>query len=268
MEAYDRDIAAFIGWCCENGVPPDCKAVTRETLFQYVGSLGHLSPNTIRRRVHGLSSFCNYLVDIGTLQSNPARGLPLPKRNRTRPTYPDRAQAGLLMAAAETPRERAVIHLLLTAGLRRSELIGLDVDDLQADGTQLRVVGKGSRERIIPLPHHTQTVVGEYLDGRSDDEEALILNLAGNRIGPTSLRRMVRRIITDAGLDNEGYTIHSMRHAYATMLVKAGVDLATVRDLLGHSDISVTSQYLHSDSRSKRNAVQTLPKTEEEYTNE
>jgi len=259
VKAYSGDIRHFLAWIAENAVTLRCATLTRDVIFRYLTNLGQLSPNTVRRRVHALSSWFNYLVDTGQLGSNPARGLPLPPRKRKLPACPTVEQCEKLLAAAASGLEQAVIWLLATAGLRRAELVGLDRDDLSADGSELHITGKGNMSRTVPLPHRTQQVIAEYLAARGDDQGPLLLNRVGKRLGPTSLRRIFQRLVRRAGLEECGFTLHSMRHGFATMLVKAGVDLGTIRDLLGHSDISVTSIYLHSDLHSKRDGVERLP---------
>ena len=145
IKAYAHDIAAFLTWCAQSGVPAEPNHITKAILFRYLSSISHLSPNTARRRVHAISSWFQYLIDSGEIGGNPARGLPLPKRERSLPRYPTPDQSRMLLAAARSPLERAVIWLLLTTGLRRAELIGLDLDDLRSDGSELLVLGKGHR---------------------------------------------------------------------------------------------------------------------------
>jgi len=259
VKAYRNDAEDFLKWFAQNDVPLRPNQITKEVLFRYLTSLNHLSANTIRRKIHALGSWFKYSIDCGAMRENPAQGLPLPRRERQLPKYPTSEQSEKLLSAAKSPLELAVIWLLLTTGVRRAELVALDLGDLRSNGSELHVTGKGNKERMVPLPLRTQTVLDEYLNARGDSAGPLLRNRAGNRIGYTSLRRMFNRLLRRAGLDDCGFTLHSTRHAYATMLVKAGVDLGTVRDLLGHSDISVTSVYVHSDLRSKKTAVEQLP---------
>jgi len=227
--------------------------------MRYVTGLAHLSANTIRRRLHALSSWSDFMVRQGLIAVNPVRGLPLPRRERKLPCFPSPDECRRLLAAARTPVERAAIWLLVCTGLRRSELTGLDLADLVSSRSELRVAGKGNRERLVPLPSECRSVIDEYLSVRGDEPGPLLLNRARHRLGMTSIRRLFERLVRRAGLEESGFTLHAMRHAYATMLVKAGVDLGTVRDLLGHADLAVTSVYIHSDLRSKHAAVEQLP---------
>jgi len=259
VSAYRRDALSFLDWCRRQGLTPLLSDLSHPLLVNYLDSLPGLSANTVRRRAHALGAWFKWLVGKGLLDENPARELPLPHRVRRLPAFPSSQQSEGLLAAARSPLEKAVVWLLLTAGLRRAELLGLDLGDVSPGCDEIRVRGKGNRERLVPLPEQTQAVLREYLGIRDRDPGPLLFNRAGNRLGVTSLRRLFRRLVRRAGLEDERYSIHSMRHGYATMLLRAGVDLGTIRDLLGHSDISVTSVYLHTDLRSKRDAVERLP---------
>lgn len=259
QSAYAADLRCFLQWWDATSPPPDLSRLDQRLLMRYVTGLAHLSANTIRRRLHALSSWSDFMVRQGLIAVNPVRGLPLPRRERKLPCFPSPDECRRLLAAARTPVERAAIWLLVCTGLRRSELTGLDLADFASSRSELRVAGKGSRERLVPLPAECRTVVDEYIEARGDGPGPLLLNRAGHRLGMTSIRRLFERLVRRAGLEGNGFTLHTMRHAYATMLVKTGVDLGTVRDLLGHSDLAVTSVYIHSDLRSKRAAVEQLP---------
>jgi len=259
ISAYRSDCGTFLRWCAGNGLQPEPADITPSLLLQFIAAQEGLAPNTLRRRVHALGSWLKFMLRQGLLTTSPAEGLPLPRRSRAAPRYPDHDQLQRLLAAARTPLEKATAWLLAGTGVRRGELLSLDLADVAQDLSQLRVLGKGNRERLVPVPVAARSVLQAYLAERGPEAGALLLNRAGHRLGVTSLRRLFGRLVRRAGLQDVGFTLHSMRHAYATTLVKAGVDLGTIRDLLGHSDISVTSVYLHSDLRSRRAAVELLP---------
>lgn len=259
VQAYRTDLQSFLTWVGQNAPALRLPELTQPVLLRYLASLPPLSSNTVRRRVHALSGWLKFLVRQGILTQNPAEGLPLPRRERRAPRYPNVDDVRRIVGAAQTPLERAVICLLAGTGLRRAELAGLDLDDLSVELGELRVFGKGRRERFVPVPAFALDALRDYLALRGSAPGALLLNRAGHRLGFTSLRRLFERLLRRAGLSEAGYTLHAMRHAYATMLVRAGVDLSTIRDLLGHSDVAVTSVYLHSDLHSKRAAVEQLP---------
>lgn len=259
IAAYRRDLAAFSEWISHQEVVRLFTQITEPLLLQYVGELSHLAPNTIRRRVHALSSWFEYLIRQEEISSNPARGLPLPKRLRREPRYPIEQEVRQLLEAAQTPLERVIIWLLATTGLRRAELLGLNLEDLASDHNELRIRGKGQVERTVPLPQETQAVLREYLQVQGEVPGPLLLSRVGTRLGKTSLRRIFQRLCRRAGLSYRGYTLHSMRHSYATMLLRSGTDLYTIEQLLGHRDISSTALYLHCDAGIRRLAVDRLP---------
>ena len=256
--AYAGDARQLIGWCEGRGLSQP-SSLDQPTLLRFLSDLPTLSPNTIRRKVHALSGWCQHMVRQGLLPANPTEDLPLPKRKRHLPQFPAQQEVERLIGAARTRLEEAAVAMLAGMGLRRGELLSLDLDDLPPDLSEARIRGKGERDRLIPLPALTRRLLQEYVQERGTHSGPLLLNRAGGRVGPTTLRRLFARLLRRSGLQDAGYSLHSMRHAYGTLLVKAGVDLGTVRDLLGHSDISVTSIYVHSDLRSKRAAVEHLP---------
>jgi len=259
LTAYRTDARSFLAWAARAEPALRLSDLDQSILLRYLADQRGLSANTLRRRIHALRGWFTFMVRQGLLQSNPTDGLTLPKRKRAVLQYPSPEQVDRLLSAAGTPLEHAVIWLLAGTGLRRAELLSLDITDLAPDLTELRVVGKGDKERRVPVPTTVRDVLSAYLAARGDGPGALLLNRAAHRLGSTSLRRLFLRLAKRAGLEDCGFSLHSMRHAYATMLVQAGVDLGTVRDLLGHSDVAVTSVYVHSDLRSRKDAVEHLP---------
>ncbi len=257
--AYGTDIRQFTEWCDNGRAELTSQTMDEDLLLRYVGQLSDLAANSVRRKVHAISSWCEYLVRRQLLPANPARGLSLPKRVRREPNYPSARECSLLLEAARTPLERGVTWLLATTGLRRGELLGLDLADVSTDGSELRVLGKGNVERTVPLPEQTQAILGEYVQERGRSPGPLLLSQTRKRLGATTLRRIFLRLLKRAGLADWGYTLHSMRHAYATMLLHSGTDLHTIQTLLGHSDISVTAVYLHCDTATRHDAVSRLP---------
>ena len=259
LVAYESDIRHFLRWCEDAHPIAEADQVTPALLMDYLASQANLSPNTIRRRVHALSGWFGYLVKRGELESNPCDELPLPRRVRAERKCPSAAEVASILAATRTPLEKAIAYLLAGAGLRRAELLSLEVGEKSGDLAEITVRGKGNKLRQVPLPISVRHVLQEYLTARGTSPGPLIITRKGTRLGTTALRRIFERLLRRAGLTDRGYSLHSMRHAYATSLIRAGVDLGTVMSLMGHSDISVTSVYVHSDVKSKRAAVELLP---------
>lgn len=257
--AYGRDGGRFCQFLERQGLDRNVTCITRQHIQGWANSMAGHAPATIRRRVYAIRALFSFLQREGTIQVNPAAGVSLPKRRRRQPHVPDRQQCMALLAAAHTTRDKAVISLLLMAGLRRAELLGLDAEDVSADGSELRVVGKGEVERLVPLPEDARAALLRHIETADIRSGPVFRNRAARRMGNTTLQRLWRRLLRRADLADEGFTLHSCRHAYATLLVRSGSDIGTVQQLLGHSDLSTTGAYLHSDLRTKRDAVANLP---------
>ncbi len=236
----------------------DVRSISTGDLQVCLASLGHLSPASIERLVYSLNSFFKWVHQQGIVAVNPALALARPQRAHKVPRQFTRGEADRLMAACETLRERLVIGLLRYCGLRRAELLSLNVSDVAADFSSLRVEGKGRRQRVIPMHDCLKALLQEHLRGLTTEDGALIANHAGKHMSATSFWRLFRRLLGRAGLSTTGLTPHGLRHHFASELIRAGVDVATVAELLGHSNISVTSVYLHSDLTTKRAAINSL----------
>ncbi len=258
VEAYRKDGEAFVEFLRSEGVAT-VETIQRHHAHRFAARLSHLAPATIRRKVYALRSWFGYLVDVGLVEANPMASVELPKRRPNPPKVPTKCQCNALLSVCETPTQKLIIALLLLAGLRKSELLGLNIEDVSAAHDQIRVEGKGRKERVVPLCAFAQQAVQRYLAQRTASGAALVVGQGGNRLASTGLYRIFRRIIRRAGLDGSDITPHSLRHAFATYLIREGVDIATVSELMGHSNISTTSIYLHSDTSTKQAAVQRLP---------
>jgi len=257
--AYRRDIERLLEFLSSIGLSTTASDVTTGDLRLFLNSLRHLAPSSVRRTLYGVSSFFEYLREMEILSQNPAAPIDPPKVKHKLPEVPSRSQCRRLLDACETPSESTVIGLMLLAGLRRSEVLGLDVAAVAADLSSLRIEGKGGHQRDIPISSQLRTILQEYLPTRGATAcPALLINAAGNRVAVTTLYRLFRRVLDRANLGDSEVTPHSLRHAFATELVRAGVDVATISELLGHANIATTSIYLHASSETKRAAVERL----------
>lgn len=144
---------------------------------------------------------------------------------------------------------------MLMGGLRRGEVLGLNVESIDPECTQVLVRGKGSKERVVPLCPILRDLLVAYLEKRPDAAGPLFVGRTGNRTTVTSLTRLFRRLLKRAGLEDEGITPHKLRHAFGTTLVREGVDVSTIAELMGHSSIATTSVYLHASPTTMRAAV-------------
>ncbi len=267
LKAYRRDLDELIQYLASYYGE---KAWTWQGIDRLAirGFLAHLtrkklSKRTIARALSAVRSFYTYMHRNEIVEANPARGVSSPKLERYLPGYLDRAQIELLFQSAELKaqdgkfvdvRNNAIVELFYSTGMRLSELRGINRGDLDLLSQQVKVRGKGKKERIIPVGDHAQLALRNYESKRDDlirneipgaDRMAFFLSNRGKRISVRAIQSAVTgfldRIDEDAGLST-----HSLRHTFATHLLDAGADLRAVQELLGHASISTTQIYTHT----------------------
>jgi integrase/recombinase XerC len=267
LTAYRRDLAEFSEFLARY-------YGTREWSWGGVdklairGFLSHLtrrglSRRSIARSLSAVRSFYRFLHRNDVVDANPARGVSGPKLNRHLPAYLDRSQMTLLFEAGETRaqagaftdvRNLAILELLYSTGMRLSELRGINRGDLDLLSQQVKVRGKGRKERIIPVGDHALTALRNYearrdelvrAIGQGADRSALFLSARGRRMSVRGIQSAVTGLLDLVGED-AGLTTHSLRHTFATHLLDAGADLRAVQELLGHSSVSTTQIYTHT----------------------
>jgi integrase/recombinase XerD len=259
VEAYRRDLAALAAW-----LDRPVAQVTTEQLEQYVAELraAGLAPATIGRRVAAVRSFFRHETLLGVRSDNPAAELELPRRRRTLPRTLSPAEAERLVEAASgtSPRalrDRALVELLYGAGLRVSEAVGLDKGSVDLDARLVRCIGKGSKERIVPIGRQAVTALRRYLSrGRpfldTRHRPELFLNAKGGGLTRAGAFLILRRLAAKAGLEPERVHPHLLRHSFATHLLEGGADLRSVQEMLGHADLATTELYTHVTDRRRR----------------
>jgi site-specific recombinase XerD len=261
VEAYRRDLTALAGWL---GRSP--ATATTEELERWLAELraAGLSPATIARRVASVRSLFRHLVLIGAVTENPAADLDLPRRVRRLPRTlsPGEAERLIEAAAGTTPRalrDRALVELLYGAGLRVSEAVGLDKAGVDLDQRLVRTVGKGGKERVVPVGRQAVDALRRYLsrgrpylDRRHRPE--LFLNAQGGALTRAGAFLILRRLAGKAGLEPDRVHPHLLRHSFATHLLEGGADLRAIQELLGHASISTTQVYTRVESARLRAA--------------
>ena len=246
--AYVSDVGAFAEWMSRSDVDgPD--GVDRVHLRRYLASLGtrRLARATIARKAAALRCYFSWSLRQGHIGSDPARSLRAPAGGGRLPRVLSGGEmATLLDAPAATPLERrdlAVLELLYAAGLRVSELCGLDRGDIDLRGRTVTVLGKGGKQRRVPVHDTAVTALSAWLhDGRDTMDgppEAAFVNQRGSRLGPRDVRRILDRRAASPTHP------HALRHTYATHLLDGGADLRVVQELLGHSSLATTQVYTH-----------------------
>jgi integrase/recombinase XerD len=259
VEAYRRDLAAFAAWL---GASP--AHATPLELAAYVAQLraDGLAPTTIARRVAALRSFYRHQVLLGARPDNPAAELDLPRRRRALPRTlsPGEAERLIEAAAGTTPRllrDRALVELLYGAGLRVSEAVGLERASVDLEKRLVRCIGKGSKERVVPIGREAAEAIRRYLargrpylDKRHRPE--LFLNAKGGGLTRAGAFLILRRLAATAGLEPGRVHPHLLRHSFATHLLEGGADLRSVQEMLGHADLATTELYTHVSDRRRR----------------
>ncbi len=258
VRAYGTDLRMFRVFLEGRlGRIPAPAQIKREQIIQFGVSLRDAAPLTLRRKYACLASLFGFLQDMGYLQGNPARRLPLPRVSEYVPVFLSEEMAQQLIAAADTPWTKAMVVLLLSTGIRRSEAVGITLDDLNLEERQLLIRGKGDKERVVPLTDQAVEAIQAYLPHRTKTQSRHLFVSAwkGEPIHGRCINRMLQIVIQRAGLAGQGITPHKLRHTFATHLIRNGVDIRTVQELMGHSELETTAKYLHSDTRTKQAAV-------------
>jgi len=286
IRAYETDLKQFCGMLVAGGEDDDGRrlgerilAATPEDIRSYLAGLRNeaYSKSTIARKLACLRSLYKHLVRIGKVRTSPAAVIRTPRQDKRLPSCLDEKQVDALLAAPaaeadgspETTllarRDAAILETIYSSGLRVSELVGLDLADLDEPGGSLRVRGKGKKERIVPIGSFATTAIGEYIrlrekigtvtnSGPASPKARrgatksvtvpIFVNLRGGRLNVRSVRRKLEKHLRAAGIAGH-VSPHTLRHSFATHLLNRGADLRSVQELLGHKSISTTQIYTH-----------------------
>jgi integrase/recombinase XerC len=256
--AYRDDLESFTGFLCNDYFTfardqLDLRRIDHVAVRSYLAHLARkkLSRASIARHLSALRSFFKYLMREEIVEANPARGVATPRREKHLPSVLQASDIAVLLEAPDLSsalgiRDRAWLELLYASGLRISELVGIDLDDIQIRARLVKVRGKGAKERIVPFGTKAEEAIRAYLPVRngSEDESALFVNYRGERITARSVRRLFNGYVRDTSL-RAGVSPHTLRHSFATHLLNAGADLRAIQELLGHASLSTTQKYTH-----------------------
>jgi site-specific recombinase XerD len=228
------------------------------------GQVG-LSPTSRARKIATLRSFYKYLtVKAKKLEKNPVADLDSPKVKKTLPRYLSLDESRSLLASVEgkhKARDLCILTLFLNCGLRISELVDLNISDVRGD--TLRIRGKGGKEREVFLNDACLNAIKAYMEVREAiqavDKSALFLSARRTRITRATVHNLVKKHIANAGLDADRYSAHKLRHTAATLMLRGGVDVRTLQELLGHEHLNTTQIYTHVESESLRRAARLNP---------
>lgn len=237
----------------------DLKRIDHLCVRAYLSHLSRrkLARSSTARHLSALRTFFRWCVREGIVEANPARSVATPRKEKRLPAVLQSADIATLFEQPdlEKPlgiRDMAWLELLYASGLRVSELVAIDMDDVQISARLVRVLGKGAKERIVPFGGKAEEAIRRWIDVRGefarkapfDEEQPLFLNFQGRRITTRSIRRLLEVYVRRASLQ-AGVSPHTLRHSFATHLLNAGADLRAIQELLGHVSLSTTQKYTH-----------------------
>ena len=252
VRAYINDIEEFFIYL--NEVKVDLLKVKANDLNSFFGSLYNKnSKSTISRKLTTLRSFFAFIMKQGSISQNPAKLVPYPKKDKFLPSFLSVDEVFNLINSAKkddvyTIRDKTIIELLYSSGLRANEISNLLISDLDFSKSLLKVCGKGNKERIVPFGSKAEEVIKKYLSVREKlkpKTNNLIINSRGNQLSPRSISRVVKKYALLSGL-NKNISPHVLRHTFATHLLGGGADLRAIQEMLGHSSLSTTQRYTHT----------------------
>ncbi|MEX1128707.1 MAG: tyrosine recombinase XerC [Vicinamibacterales bacterium] len=271
VRAYESDLTQFVAFTAKDAgrkridlTPGD---LTHLTIRAFLGDLQKrgISRASAARKLAAIRTFARYLRREGLIEDDPSSLVGTPKREQRLPAHLGEAEMTRLleMPDASQPlgrRDRAILELFYASGLRLSELVGLDIEDVNLSGRIVRVLGKGRKERLVPFNRSTEAALRAWLKDWGTYAEAglgargrarsarrvdpLFLNYAGGRLSTRSVDRIVRKYVA-ACSTRFGISAHALRHSFATHLLQRGADLRAIQELLGHSRLSTTQRYTH-----------------------
>jgi tyrosine recombinase XerC len=253
LRAYGSDLRDLATWASDRDREPG--ALVYRDLRAYAAALSErgLGRSSIARKLAAIRSFHDHLVRNGTTDQNPAELLPTPKAHTRLPRVlgPDEVANLLDRIPARTPlevRDRALFETAYSCGLRAEEIVSLDLDGIDFEAETLRVLGKGSKTRIVPVGEPAQRALERYLQRArpalvsAPGQEALFLSRRGRRLSTSDVRRRLGRWLREAAVAGS-VSPHTLRHSFATHLLEGGADLRSIQELLGHSSLSTTQLY-------------------------
>lgn len=273
IAAYRNDLHQLASYieeeAAKRGTIPPWVAFDRQAMMSYLLDLkgrGYAAA-TVARKVAAVKSFFGFMVAEGMMKDNPTEGVASSKVGKSLPKPISIAQVHKLLeqptkqGGSEAKRDSAMLELLYATGMRVSELVSLNLADLDTEGGYVRCFGKGHKERLIPVHERAVKAVKEYLKevrprlGRGGDEKAVFLNRRGERLTRQGLWQILKGYAKAAELGTE-ITPHTLRHSFATHMLGGGADLRSVQELLGHANISTTQVYTHLTTEHVRRAYQ------------
>lgn len=268
IESYKNDLMKFYDFCKEKKI--QLHKIRKETMKEYLGYLKKLDMNekSISRNISCIRTFYKFLLIEKVVTNNPSELIELPKLKKSLPTVLSLQEVERLLDIevkdAYTARNKAMLELMYATGLRVSELVNLNLKDVDLEEEIVRTMGKGSKERIIPIGDYAKMALDEYIYGyrmtlmKNKTTDALFLNNHGNKMTRQGFFKMIKNLAKEKQITTN-FSPHTLRHSFATHLLDSGADLRSIQELLGHSDISTTQIYTHVSNQLLKESYQNHP---------
>lgn len=263
LVSYRTDLLQFFDFLSqEHKMPPEqvsTNLLNHKNVREYLASMqdSGMSRSTMARKLAALRSFVKYLCREDLLPGNPIANVSTPKQEKKLPRFLYPSEIELLMEAPDCQkpvglRDKAILETLYAAGMRVSELVGMNLTDIDWDEEFIKLKGKGNKERLAPLGNKAKTALTEYVERgrpyllrkRQGISEAVFLNKYGDRLSGRSIRNIINKYVNEVAI-NQKVSPHTLRHSFATHLLNGGADLRSVQELLGHVKLSTTQIYTH-----------------------
>ena len=239
---YYKDINDFIKYLSNK----DYLKINDDDVVYYLEYLYKLeyNKNTISRKLSSLRSFYNYLVNNDVISYNYFNNHKNPKKDKLLPKYLRDEDVKIMYDKCKNVRDKLILELLFVTGIRVSELVNIKINDINFNNREIKILGKGSKERIVIFSNNCLNNINDYLSNRNKVSNYLIINKDGNKISTTSIRNILNKIKLISGVRTK-ITPHMLRHTFATDMLNNGADLVSVKKLLGHESLDTTSIYTH-----------------------
>lgn len=263
VKAYTADIEGFYEFLRHRGVT--LRDASSSDISDYIISVSdYLSKRSQARLLSSLNSFFDYLVREGERKDNPSSAVDSPKLGKYLPVVLSVEEVRAILKAAPNERDRAILEVLYGCGLRVSEVCSLKISEVYLKDMFVKVMGKGSKERLVPMAPSTASAIMDYLSVRPESdagcEDVLFLNRFGRALSRVAVFKMVKSVALVAGVD-KNLSPHTFRHSFATHLVENGADLRVVQEMLGHESILTTEIYTHVDSTTWQREIKEIIST-------
>lgn len=263
VKAYIADIEGFYEFLRHRGVT--LRDASSSDISDYIISVSdYLSKRSQARLLSSLNSFFDYLVSEGERKDNPSSAVDSPKLGKYLPVVLSVEEVRAILKAAPNERDRAILEVLYGCGLRVSEVCSLKISEVYLKDMFVKVMGKGSKERLVPMAPSTASAIMDYLSVRPESdagcEDVLFLNRFGRALSRVAVFKMVKSVALVAGVD-KNLSPHTFRHSFATHLIENGADLRVVQEMLGHESILTTEIYTHVDSATWQREIKEIIST-------